>query len=51
MKEDELDELRELNRRLQTLMKEKDDHADILRHNLNVNLYDIGILRQMKISV
>lgn len=39
MKEDELEELRELNRHLQTLLKEKDESADILKHNFNVNRY------------
>lgn len=39
MKEDELEELRELNRHLQTLLKEKDESEDILKHNFNVNRY------------
>lgn len=39
MKEDELEELRELNRHLQTLLKEKDENANILRRNNNVNRY------------
>lgn len=39
MKEDELEELRELNRHLRTLLKEKDEKADILKHNFNVNRY------------
>lgn len=39
MKEDELEELRELNKHLQTLLKEEDENANILRHNLNVNQY------------
>lgn len=39
MKDDELDELRELNRELQALLKEKDENANILKRNLNVNWY------------
>jgi len=39
MKEDELEDLRELNKHLQTLLKEKDENANILRHNFNVNQY------------
>lgn len=39
MKEDELEELRELNKHLQTLLKEEDENANILRRNLNVNRY------------
>jgi len=39
MKEDELEELRELNRHLQALLKEKDENASILRRNVNVNRY------------
>ncbi|XP_070162417.1 putative leucine-rich repeat-containing protein DDB_G0290503 [Polyergus mexicanus] len=36
MKEDELEELRELNKHLQTLLKEEDENANILRHNFNI---------------
>ncbi|GAB1868605.1 hypothetical protein CAJAP_09684 [Camponotus japonicus] len=36
MKEDELEDLRELNKHLQTLLKEKDENANILRHNFNI---------------
>lgn len=39
MKEDELEELRELNKHLQTLLKEENENANILRRNLNVNRY------------
>ncbi|XP_018304974.1 paramyosin-like isoform X2 [Mycetomoellerius zeteki] len=35
MKEDELEELRELNRHMQTLLKEKDEDTSILRRNIN----------------
>ncbi|XP_071644474.1 uncharacterized protein [Temnothorax longispinosus] len=35
MKEDELEELRELNRHLKTLLKEKDEDSNILRRNVN----------------
>nr|XP_012232770.1 PREDICTED: polyamine-modulated factor 1-binding protein 1-like [Linepithema humile] len=35
MREDELEELRELNRHLQTLLKEKNENTDILKHNFN----------------
>lgn len=38
MKEDELEELRELNRHLQALLKEKDGDSNVLRHNVNVNI-------------
>lgn len=34
-----MEELRELNRHLQTLLKEKDENANILRRNNNVNWY------------
>ncbi|EGI64384.1 hypothetical protein G5I_07189 [Acromyrmex echinatior] len=37
MKEDELEEVRELNRHMQTLLKEKDENTSILRRNVNVN--------------
>ncbi|XP_050451738.1 myosin-11-like [Cataglyphis hispanica] len=36
MKEDELEELRELNKHLQTLLKEEDENANILRRNFNI---------------
>lgn len=39
MKEDELEELRLLNRQLQTLLEEKDENANILKRNVNVNRY------------
>lgn len=41
MKEDELEELRELNRHLQTLLKEKDEDSNMLRRNVNVNRYKL----------
>ncbi|XP_012056221.1 PREDICTED: paramyosin-like [Atta cephalotes] len=35
MKEDELEELRELNKHMQTLLREKDENTCILRRNIN----------------
>lgn len=37
MKEDELEELRELNRHLETMLKEKDEDSSMLRRSVNVN--------------
>lgn len=44
MKEDELEELRELNKHLQTLLKEEDENANMLRRNFNVNQYLLLII-------
>lgn len=41
MKEDELEELRDLNRHLQALLKEKDEDSNVLRRNVNVNRYTL----------
>lgn len=51
MKEDELEELRELNKHLQTLLKEKDENANILRHNFNVNQYLLLTMCHLKVWV
>ncbi|XP_070522437.1 LOW QUALITY PROTEIN: uncharacterized protein [Cardiocondyla obscurior] len=36
MREDDLKDLQDLNRHLQTLLKEKDEDSNILKHNVNV---------------
>ncbi|KYN02680.1 hypothetical protein ALC62_06480 [Cyphomyrmex costatus] len=44
MKEDELEELRDLNRHMQTLLKEEDKNTSILRRNVNVNRKNLKVL-------
>ncbi|XP_071575098.1 uncharacterized protein [Temnothorax nylanderi] len=51
MKEDELEELRELNRHLKTLLKQKDEDSNILRRNVNVKIGTYSRLLQLKICL
>ncbi|XP_020280362.1 putative leucine-rich repeat-containing protein DDB_G0290503 isoform X2 [Pseudomyrmex gracilis] len=48
MKDDELDELRELNRELQALLKEKDENANILKRNLNTMQEKLKIMKDQR---
>lgn len=41
MKDDELEELREMNRHWQTLLEEKDKNEGVLMRNVNVNRYSL----------
>ncbi|XP_039313029.1 sporulation-specific protein 15 [Solenopsis invicta] len=48
MKEDELEELRLLNRQLQTLLEEKDENANILKRNVNTLQEKLKVASNMR---